>query len=417
MMDDDDAFLYGSDTENKDTNKNNQSNIDSNTTETTVNDSNIIKDVNNLSNESNNNNNNNNMVDKDSQMNEKAEVNNASEDSESDSESDSDVEFIIGSVESKISNVPAKQLENGNLMQVNSLSSTIPNSIKITTVPILTTTNGLDIEKVGLYNNIPITELSLDELKDKPWRLPGADISDYFNFGFDEISWRAYCAKNEKLRNDFNPGKLITELLASGSIPPTLGQMLPNLPPNLNGSNSTTPSIPPPFMMGMPGMPMSGVPGFMGMPNMPGMSNMPNMPGMPNMPNMPGMPNMPNMQGMPMSNLPNMPSSIPSTTNTPLATPVSTNVSTATTTNMTNNNNTNSPKIPNIPNIPNLNSRIASNTPEPINSKLPHIPSTLRDARDQADKDIEKGVTNQKFKDRERANNKPANQSTNRRRR
>ncbi|KAI5444658.1 hypothetical protein KIW84_013075 [Lathyrus oleraceus] len=26
----------------------------------------------------------------------------------------------------------------------------------------------------------------------KPWRLPGADITDYFNFGFDENTWKQY---------------------------------------------------------------------------------------------------------------------------------------------------------------------------------------------------------------------------------
>ncbi|PWN97224.1 hypothetical protein FA09DRAFT_299148 [Tilletiopsis washingtonensis] len=29
-------------------------------------------------------------------------------------------------------------------------------------------------------------------LPDRPWRKPGADISDYFNYGFDEDSWRRY---------------------------------------------------------------------------------------------------------------------------------------------------------------------------------------------------------------------------------
>lgn len=27
----------------------------------------------------------------------------------------------------------------------------------------------------------------------KPWRYPGADLTDYFNFGFDEDSWKQYC--------------------------------------------------------------------------------------------------------------------------------------------------------------------------------------------------------------------------------
>ena len=32
----------------------------------------------------------------------------------------------------------------------------------------------------------------------KPWRLSGADLSDYFNYGFDEISWEAYCYRRRE---------------------------------------------------------------------------------------------------------------------------------------------------------------------------------------------------------------------------
>lgn len=31
-------------------------------------------------------------------------------------------------------------------------------------------------------------------LEDRPWTKPGANVSDYFNYGFNETSWRAYCA-------------------------------------------------------------------------------------------------------------------------------------------------------------------------------------------------------------------------------
>lgn len=33
-------------------------------------------------------------------------------------------------------------------------------------------------------------DVDIDMLEDKPWRKPGVDISDYFNYGFDEHSWR-----------------------------------------------------------------------------------------------------------------------------------------------------------------------------------------------------------------------------------
>ncbi|XP_056234029.1 pre-mRNA 3'-end-processing factor FIP1 isoform X2 [Seriola aureovittata] len=37
------------------------------------------------------------------------------------------------------------------------------------------------------------------DVQEKPWRKAGADISDYFNYGFDEQSWNAYCKKQAKL--------------------------------------------------------------------------------------------------------------------------------------------------------------------------------------------------------------------------
>merc|ERR1719461_1564062 len=32
-------------------------------------------------------------------------------------------------------------------------------------------------------------ELDMESLEDKPWRKPGADITDYFNYGFSEDTW------------------------------------------------------------------------------------------------------------------------------------------------------------------------------------------------------------------------------------
>lgn len=35
--------------------------------------------------------------------------------------------------------------------------------------------------------------MNIDMFEKKPWRYPGADLTDYFNFGFDEDSWKQYC--------------------------------------------------------------------------------------------------------------------------------------------------------------------------------------------------------------------------------
>lgn len=54
---------------------------------------------------------------------------------------------------------------------------------------------------MGEYNGQPVTDLDVDIFEDKPWRKPGADITDYFNYGFNEVTWRAYCAKQKTLRD------------------------------------------------------------------------------------------------------------------------------------------------------------------------------------------------------------------------
>ncbi|OAA33621.1 Pre-mRNA polyadenylation factor Fip1 [Moelleriella libera RCEF 2490] len=59
----------------------------------------------------------------------------------------------------------------------------------------------------------PITQVNIDEdLPDneKPWRKPGTDISDYFNYGFDEFTWALYAAKQESIRGEFGADSFAT---------------------------------------------------------------------------------------------------------------------------------------------------------------------------------------------------------------
>ncbi|KAI9826056.1 MAG: hypothetical protein M1832_000505 [Thelocarpon impressellum] len=95
----------------------------------------------------------------------------------------------------------------------------------------------------------PITEVNIDEdLKehDKPWRVPGTDVSDYFNYGFDEFTWSLYCLKREKTRAEVEDDKKGFSMVMEGGA------------------------------MGLPGMPAppSGPQGAIGMPQLPGMGDM-----------------------------------------------------------------------------------------------------------------------------------------------
>ena len=55
---------------------------------------------------------------------------------------------------------------------------------------------------MGQLDGKDIFDTDLDSLEDKPWRKPGADLTDYFNFGFNEVTWRAYCAKQKLVREE-----------------------------------------------------------------------------------------------------------------------------------------------------------------------------------------------------------------------
>jgi pre-mRNA 3'-end-processing factor FIP1 len=57
----------------------------------------------------------------------------------------------------------------------------------------------IDPTAVGILDGRSIFEVDIAAMAEKPWRRPGSDISDWFNYGFDEISWEAYCYRRRDL--------------------------------------------------------------------------------------------------------------------------------------------------------------------------------------------------------------------------
>jgi pre-mRNA 3'-end-processing factor FIP1 len=55
---------------------------------------------------------------------------------------------------------------------------------------------------MGQYEGVDIVDVDLESFEDKPWRKPGADLTDYFNYGFNEQTWKAYCTKQKLFRDD-----------------------------------------------------------------------------------------------------------------------------------------------------------------------------------------------------------------------
>lgn len=57
----------------------------------------------------------------------------------------------------------------------------------------------IDPTATGMLDGRTIYEVDIAAMSDKPWRRAGSDISDWFNYGFDELSWEAYCYRRREL--------------------------------------------------------------------------------------------------------------------------------------------------------------------------------------------------------------------------
>ncbi|XP_073307188.1 FIP1[V]-like protein isoform X1 [Primulina huaijiensis] len=57
--------------------------------------------------------------------------------------------------------------------------------------------SGLDFT---LPSHKTIFEVDIDSFEEKPWKFPSIDVSDFFNFGLKEESWKDYCKQLEQLR-------------------------------------------------------------------------------------------------------------------------------------------------------------------------------------------------------------------------
>ncbi|GLB43517.1 putative fip1 motif containing protein [Lyophyllum shimeji] len=86
----------------------------------------------------------------------------------------------------------------------------------------------IDPTAVGVLDGRSILDVDLAAMVEKPWRRPGSDISDWFNYGFDEISWEAYCYRRRDLGELANVLK--TNVLNFSGMP---DDQLTQLPPEV----------------------------------------------------------------------------------------------------------------------------------------------------------------------------------------
>lgn len=113
----------------------------------------------------------------------------AADEEDDDDDSDDDVNVVIGDIKT------APQYSSLNIKRGGLLTSGGPPQIK---QPGKFSID--EFETIGAINGVPAHEFNLDNLEEKPWRKPGADITDYFNYGFNEETWRAYCERQKRMR-------------------------------------------------------------------------------------------------------------------------------------------------------------------------------------------------------------------------
>lgn len=108
-----------------------------------------------------------------------------------DDDSDDDINVVIGDIKTS-ANYASLNIKRGGLLTTSAGDKTKPP----TQQPGKFTVEEFD--QGGAINGVPAAEFNLDSLEDKPWRKPGADITDYFNYGFNEDTWKAYCERQKR---------------------------------------------------------------------------------------------------------------------------------------------------------------------------------------------------------------------------
>jgi pre-mRNA 3'-end-processing factor FIP1 len=88
----------------------------------------------------------------------------------------------------------------------------------------------------------------------KPWRKPGSDITDYFNYGFDEFTWASYCLKQQQMPKEVEEINAQAEQMKAFVEGIPGGGGIPSMPGMPTGSAGAAPAGAANGMQ-MPGMP------------------------------------------------------------------------------------------------------------------------------------------------------------------
>ncbi|CAF1156643.1 unnamed protein product [Rotaria sp. Silwood1] len=139
-----------------------------------------------------------------------------------DSEDDDGIQVTIGDYEPEITNFQTNRPKPRGMLS--GTSAAIPPKPSII--------RGVDLDAQGFINGQPTYEhdiMNAYKDEEKPWKKPGADITEYFNYGFTEETWVQYCDRQRRLRNENNLARHNTTHISP---------MLPGHPPIIHPINS-----------------------------------------------------------------------------------------------------------------------------------------------------------------------------------
>jgi pre-mRNA 3'-end-processing factor FIP1 len=189
---------------------------------------------------------------------------------------------------SSIRNLPARTVSSDTGTKTTTKAETPVKDTKVVEHHPAVATSTLNINDKPIYSPVgkPITEVNIDSGRfrlltlssleyiidstsladlaehEKPWRRPGSDVTDYFNYGFDEFTWTAYCEKQTALREEFDPKKMMEQM---AMMTQQFGLGLPGIPPvpsGPGGGASGQSAMQGPGGGAMMSMPMPGMEGI-----------------------------------------------------------------------------------------------------------------------------------------------------------
>ena len=129
---------------------------------------------------------------------------------EDEEEDDDDVEIVLSASNSTASSNPNALSDAGGFLKMSAKqnqdpSSSGPNSANASSHHGQSgRIGGVDLGSIATLDGQSLLDVDIEGFEEKPWRKPGADITDYFNFGFNELTWKQYCYKQKNLREEFS---------------------------------------------------------------------------------------------------------------------------------------------------------------------------------------------------------------------